>query len=143
MPRGSLVRFLENTVHVHTKLLKLRPYETTETHCILYSICFQESGFNWLLDAEVALCSDKAWLSGYVHNQNNRYWCMENPHIRHRVLLHDLKVGMCCAINELRIIRPVCSRNNKFRTLCAIYCHPSLINWLMIIYRGLQVFCAK
>jgi hypothetical protein len=58
MSRGSLVRFLENIVHVRMKLLKFRPYETTEMHRILYSVWFQESEFIGLLDSELALCSD-------------------------------------------------------------------------------------
>jgi hypothetical protein len=124
------------------KLLKLRPYETTEIHSILYSIWFLESGFNGLLDSEMALCSDKLCFRGYVHNQNNKHRCIENPHVLHKVLLNDLKVWMCCAISARGIIRPVCWRNNKFRTLCAIYCHPSSINGLMIKYhRPTGILC--
>jgi hypothetical protein len=59
MSRGSLARFLANIAYVRMKLLKLTPYETTEIHSILYSIWFQESGFNGLLDSEQAFFSYK------------------------------------------------------------------------------------
>jgi hypothetical protein len=36
-----------------------------------------------------------------------RYWSTENPHAVHEVPLHDLKVGVWCAISARRIIGPV------------------------------------
>jgi hypothetical protein len=53
--------------------------------------------------------SDKAWytLSGYINSQNNRYWSTENPYAVYEVPLHDLKVGVWCAISVRRTIQPM------------------------------------
>jgi hypothetical protein len=42
-----------------------------------------------------------------VKIQNNRYWSAENPHSIHEVPLHDVKIGVWCAISAHRIIGPV------------------------------------
>jgi hypothetical protein len=55
--------------------------------------------------------SDVAWftLCGYINSHNNRHWSTENPHLAHEVPLHDLKVGVWCAVGVLRITGPVFS----------------------------------
>jgi hypothetical protein len=47
---------------------------------IRYSMWFQDSVFNGLLDPKHTFYSDEAWfiLSGYVNSPNNRYWSTEN-----------------------------------------------------------------
>lgn len=119
------------------KVMSLWYYKNSQ-HSILYMV--SGIGFNcalWLRTGPFFLIR-----CGYANNQNNRYWCIENPYVLHKVLLHDLEVGVCCAISARRIITPVCSRNIKLRTLCVIYCHPSSINWLMIKYcRPKDILC--
>jgi hypothetical protein len=39
--------------------------------------------------------------------QNNHYWNAQNPHLTHEVLLHPVKVGVCCAVSAKRIVLPV------------------------------------
>jgi hypothetical protein len=61
------------------------------------------------IDLQLAFFTDEAWfhLQGYVHIQNNHYWSSENPHLTHEVLLHPVKVGICCAARSRRIVGPV------------------------------------
>jgi hypothetical protein len=98
--------------------LKIRPYKTTVVHSLLTPDCkariqycrwLQELAFNGLLDPELMFYSNKVWctLSGYVNSQYNRYWSTENPQAVHEVPLHDLKVGVWCAISARRITEPV------------------------------------
>jgi hypothetical protein len=70
---------------------------------------FQESVFNGLLDTELTLYSDEVWftLSGYVNSQNSKYWSIGNPHAAHKVPLHDLRVGVWCAVSAQRINGPI------------------------------------
>jgi hypothetical protein len=55
----------------------------------------------------VMFYSDRAWytLSGFINSQNNRYRSIENPHAVHEVQLHDLKVGIWCAVSVQRTIQ--------------------------------------
>jgi hypothetical protein len=50
--------------------------------------------------------SDEAWfhLSGYVNSQNTRLWGSENPHALFEEPLQSQKVGVFCALSQLRII---------------------------------------
>ena len=50
--------------------------------------------------------SDEAWfhLSGYMNSQNTRYWSSENPHVIHETPLHDLKIGVWCAVSGTKIV---------------------------------------
>jgi hypothetical protein len=44
---------------------------------------------------------------GNVNSQNNRYWYSENTHAVHEVPLHDLNVGVWCAVSVHKIVGPV------------------------------------
>ena len=61
------------------------------------------------LDPLLYFMSDEVWfhLSGYVNSQNTRYWSSENPHVIHKTPLHDLKIGVWCAVSGTRIAGPV------------------------------------
>jgi hypothetical protein len=48
---------------------------------------------------------DEAWftLNGNVIGENNRYWYSKNPHaVFHKVFLHGLEVGVCCAVSACK-----------------------------------------
>ena len=61
------------------------------------------------LDPLLYFMSDEAWfhLSGYVNSQNTRYWSSENPHVIHETPLHNLKIGVWCAVSETKIVGPI------------------------------------
>ena len=61
------------------------------------------------LDPLLYFMSDKAWfhLSGYVNSQNTHYWSSENPHVIHETSLHDLKIGVWCAVSGTKIVGPI------------------------------------
>ena len=52
---------------------------------------------------------DEAWfhLSEYVNSQNTRYWSSENPHVIHETPLHDLKIGVWCAVSGTNVVDPI------------------------------------
>jgi hypothetical protein len=62
-----------------------------------------------MVDPDFVFYTDETWLhlSGYVNGQNNRYRSAENPHSIHEVPLHDVKIGVWCAISAHRIIGSV------------------------------------
>jgi hypothetical protein len=85
-----------------TKLLKLRPNKITGTQQLLrlerearQQNCrwFHELVTNGSSDLECMIFLGKAWftLNGNTSSQNNRHWCLENPHAIYDVTLHDLK----------------------------------------------------
>jgi hypothetical protein len=41
-----------------------------------------------------------------MNMQNNHYWSSKNPHLTHEVLLHPVKVVVCCA-ESARFVQPV------------------------------------
>jgi hypothetical protein len=49
---------------------------------------------------------EEAWfrLSGYVTSKNKRYWFAENPMLIHELTIHDVTVGVWCAMNATRIL---------------------------------------
>lgn len=107
-----------SSAHKATKLLKAKPYKSTPAQHLRGPDSFARVRYcNWLLqsvhdgyvDPELLFYSDEAWLhlSGYVNSQNNRYWCAENPHQLHVRPLHDVKIGVWCAISARRIIGPI------------------------------------
>jgi hypothetical protein len=59
--------------------------------------------------AIAAAATDEVWLHfcGHGSSQNNEYLSSVNPHLIHEVLLHDVKVGVWCAVNDKRIIGPI------------------------------------
>lgn len=61
------------------------------------------------VDPFLFISTDEAWfhLSGYVNSQNTRYWATHNPHVTHEKPLHDLKIGVWCAMSGRRIIGPI------------------------------------
>ena len=53
--------------------------------------------------------SDEAhfWLSGYVNNQNYRFWASENPRLYETTTMKPQRITVWCAISESEIIGPV------------------------------------
>jgi hypothetical protein len=45
--------------------------------------------------------------------QNNRYWSSQNRHLTHEVLLHQVKVGVWCALSARRVDGPVFFQQNN------------------------------
>ncbi|PSN33354.1 hypothetical protein C0J52_27713 [Blattella germanica] len=104
-----------STVHVATKLLKLKPYKIRNVHNLLppdsvarIEFCrwFQQSVYDGSLDPGLTFFSDEAWftLNGRVNSQNNRYWGQEIPHEFHEIPLHDEIIEVWCAVSASRII---------------------------------------
>lgn len=96
----------------------MHPYKVSVVHALQPTDAPQRLQFcDWLfteitmngLDMDLFFISDEAWfhLSGYVNSQNDRYWAAENPHHFHHTPLHDLKVGVWCAVSARRIIGPI------------------------------------
>ena len=58
------------------------------------------------MDPLLYFMSDEAWfhLSGYVNSQNTRYWSSKNWHVIHEMPLHDLKIGVWCAVSGIKIV---------------------------------------
>jgi hypothetical protein len=52
-------------------------------------------------DPHLTFFSDEArfYLHGHVFSQNNRCWSSLNSNLIHEVPLHEVKVGMRCAMN--------------------------------------------
>jgi len=68
---------------------------------------FQESGASGSLDQKLVVFLDEAWpiLKGNVNNQNNRYWCLENPYlVREGFLFYGIEVIVWCAVNAYKIV---------------------------------------
>jgi hypothetical protein len=53
--------------------------------------------------------SDEAWfhLSGYINSQDTCLRTSENPHALHESPLHNLKIGVWCALSQKKIIGPI------------------------------------
>jgi hypothetical protein len=62
-----------------------------------------------LVDPQLLFITGKAYfhLSSYVNSQNIIIWSDENPHAVDQILLHDIKIGVWCAVSARRIISPV------------------------------------
>jgi hypothetical protein len=102
-----------------TKLLRFRPYGARLVHEFK---CFGASQwiqfFNWILknvhdgliDPQLLFVTDEAHfhLSSYVNSQNTQIWSDENPHVVRHIVLHDIKIGIWCAVSPRQIIGPVC-----------------------------------
>ena len=58
----------------------------------------------WILSFFIS--SDEAWFSqsGYVNSQNMRHYATATPHQYVQQPLHNLKIGVWCAISGFRII---------------------------------------
>jgi hypothetical protein len=46
-------------------------------------------------------------VSGNVNAQNSRVCDTENPRVLHQRPLHDIKVGVWCAVSARRVIGPI------------------------------------
>lgn len=123
-PRKSLSRLSQETgvsqfsAWKATKLLKLKPYKITVVQELQPRDNVSRVNFcNWVLgkvndgsmDPKLIFFTDEAWfyLHGHVSTQNNRCWSAEKPDIVHEMPLHDLKIGVWCAVNAYRIIGPI------------------------------------
>jgi hypothetical protein len=42
-----------------------------------------------------------------MNTENIRYWSSQNPHLRYKVPLHPVKVGVWCAVSARRTAGPV------------------------------------
>jgi len=45
-------------------------------------------------------------LSDCVNYRNNRHWSAQNPTLIHDVPLHDMKVGVWCAMSATTMVKP-------------------------------------
>lgn len=123
-PRKSLRRLAAHTGLSYgsawraTKALKLRPYKISVVQelrpadpRLRIDFCqwYLQSIHDGLVDTNFFFFTDEAWfhLNGYVNTQNNRYWSSTNPHQFREVPLHDVKVGVWCAISASRVIGPI------------------------------------
>jgi hypothetical protein len=61
-----------------------------------------------LVDPQLLFITDEAsfHLSGYVNSQNTRIWSGQNTHAVHQTPLHDIKIGVWCALSARGIIGP-------------------------------------
>jgi hypothetical protein len=115
-PRKSLKHLADETevsecsARTATQLLKLTPYKTTVIHACL-SVVEGE------IDPQLKFFSDAAWfhVQVYINTQNNRYWSSQNSHLTHEVLLHPVKVGVCCAVSARRIVAPLFFLNETIK----------------------------
>ena len=100
------------------KSLKFKPYRVTAVQELKEPDKEKRVTFcHWLLntvtdgymDPMMFIMSDEAWfhLSGYVNSQNNRYWATQNPNLLFQQPLHDLKIGVWCAMTAKRTIGPI------------------------------------
>jgi hypothetical protein len=64
---------------------------------------------NGLVEPQLLFITDEAYfhLTGYVNSQNARFWSDENPHAVLHIPLHDIKIGVWCAVSARRIIGPI------------------------------------
>jgi hypothetical protein len=123
-PRKSLRRLSQETDVAYTtarratKLLGFRPYRILEVHRIKHTHFNLSITFcSWLLrnvhggiiDPNLFFMSDEAWfhVSGNVNAQKSHIWDTENPHVLHQRPLHDINVGVCCAVSARRVIGPI------------------------------------
>jgi hypothetical protein len=62
-----------------------------------------------LVNPQLLLITDEAYfrLSGYVNPQKTGIWSDENPHAVYQTPLHDIKIGVWCAVSVRRIIGPI------------------------------------
>jgi hypothetical protein len=67
-----------------------------------------------VLDLKLTFFTHKAWfhLSGHISAQNSRYW--DNVTLRQtfEVLLHDMKIGVWCAITATLVGGPIFYEQN-------------------------------
>jgi hypothetical protein len=93
-----------------TKLIKFRLYRVRVVHELKPVDTPQRIRFcNWMLknvhdgliDPQLLFITDEAYfhLSSYVNSQNTRIWSDENPRSVHQIPLHDIKIGVWCAVS--------------------------------------------
>jgi hypothetical protein len=101
-----------------SKVIKFRPHRVRVVHELKPADAPQTIRFcNWMLknvydglvDPQLLFITDEAYfhLSGYVNIQNTRIWSVENPHSVHQIPLHDIKIGVWCAVSARRIVGPI------------------------------------
>jgi hypothetical protein len=123
-PRKSLRRLSQETdvsvgsASTAVRLIKFRPYKVRFVHELKPVDAPQRIRFcNWMLknmhdglvDPQLLFITDEAYfhLSGYVNSQNTRIRSVENPYTVHQTPLHDIKIGVWCAVSARRIIGPL------------------------------------
>jgi hypothetical protein len=101
------------SVHSATKFFRLKLYSFTveqKLHGVEYvaRVRFCEAVCSGEVDTLPAYFTDEAWFSfdGHANIQNNRPWLADNYKLIHQVPLCDTKIGVWCAINATKIIRP-------------------------------------
>jgi hypothetical protein len=105
---------IKETSRTATELLKLQLYVTTVVHSLqLHDLVARLNFYNWNLesvhsdelDPKLTLFSDEPWFYLNTHvNTKSRYWSVGNPHLRNKVPLHDVQVGVWCTLSAKRII---------------------------------------
>jgi hypothetical protein len=101
----------ESSARMATQFLKLIPYKTTLIHALQpcdpasrvhFCNWFLQSVIEGEIDLQLTFFSDEAWfhLQGYINMQKNRCWGSQNPHITHKVLFHQVKVCVWCAVSK-------------------------------------------
>jgi hypothetical protein len=134
-PRKSLRRLAQETDVAYTAarrattLLGFRPYRIKKVHRIKQTDFNLRITFcNWLLrnvhdgiiDPDLFFMSDEAWfhVSGNVNAQNSSIWDTENPHVLHQRPLHDMEVGVCCAVSARRVRSDIFWGYCELRQVC-------------------------
>ncbi|KAJ4435021.1 hypothetical protein ANN_23594 [Periplaneta americana] len=96
------------------KDLHLYPYKFTVVNAVKHpdepsrvEFCqwFLNEVVSGLLDPQFFITSDEAWFSlpGYVNSQNMRHYASVNPHKYLEEPLHNLKIGVWCAMSGVNI----------------------------------------
>jgi hypothetical protein len=102
---------------VVTKLLKLRPYKVVFCHQTVGRECDIAVGFRNLYSIDFLMQN----LHFILVRSASPSVAADNRHAVHEMPMHDLEVGVWCAISERRIIRGQhFQRNNKLQKLCEI-----------------------
>jgi hypothetical protein len=108
---------------------ELKPRDLVKRLCYCQWILDNVSkGF---IDPFLFISTDEAWfhLSGYVNSQNTRHWATHNPHESRQKPLHDLKIGVWCAVSfintdvYLRIYEEFAAHSTPEEILYAYFQH--------------------
>jgi hypothetical protein len=86
--------------------LKDRDHQSRADYCTWFQNFLVEEGEE-ILDVTFFTDEVRSHPSEYVNSQNTRLWSSENPHEFKEMALHDLKVGVWCAISRMGIIGPI------------------------------------
>lgn len=104
--------------------LKLHPYKIQLVQELSYDDHTKRASFSTLMLERFSnfgniLFSDEAHfhLNGFVNKQNFRYWCAEQPSLKHQKPLHCQKVTVWAAISAKGLIGPYFFENSRGQAL--------------------------